>query len=50
MFGKSMVFACVSPEFAKPGQQFEIEILGDKRQATVLDGPAYDASASRSRM
>jgi dimethylglycine dehydrogenase len=47
--GKSLAFAYVSPEFAKPGCSFEIEILGDKRQATVLDGPVYDASASRSR-
>ena len=47
--GKSLAFAYVSPEFTKPGSTFEIEILGDKRQATVLDGPAWDGSASRSR-
>ena len=48
--GKSLAFAYVSPEFAEPGKSFEIEILGDKRKATVLAEPAYDPSASRSRI
>ncbi len=39
---KSLAFAFVDPEYASPGSSFEIEILAERQQATVLDGPVYD--------
>jgi dimethylglycine dehydrogenase len=44
--GKSLFFACVSPEHAVPGSTFEIELQGERRKATVLGEPAYDADNS----
>ena len=39
---KSLLFACVEPEFAAPGSQFEVYVQGHCRTATVLEHPAYD--------
>jgi dimethylglycine dehydrogenase len=39
---KSLAFAFVDPEFAKPGSTFDVEILGERRRATVLAEPVYD--------
>jgi dimethylglycine dehydrogenase len=39
---KSLCFAYVEPSHMKPGARFDIEILGDRRKATVLAEPAYD--------
>ena len=39
---KSLLFACVEPEFATPGSQFEVYVQGERRTATVLEHPAYD--------
>jgi dimethylglycine dehydrogenase len=39
---KSLAFACVPPEFAAPGTRFDVLLQGERRRATVLDGPAYD--------
>ena len=47
--GKSLVFAYVAPEFADPGNIFQIEILGDAINATVLGEPVYDPSNARPR-
>ncbi len=47
--GKSLAFAYVEPEYASPGSQFEIEILGSRRRATVLAEPAYDPENRRLR-
>jgi dimethylglycine dehydrogenase len=41
---KSLCFAYVEPGYATPGARFDVEILGDRRQATVLAEPAFDAS------
>ena len=41
--GKSLAFVYVAPEFEEPGSTFELEMLGDRRTATVLAEPAYDA-------
>jgi len=46
---KSLAFAYVDPEYAEPGTIFDIEILGEQCQATVLDGPVYDANNERLR-
>ncbi len=40
--GRSLAFAYVDTNFAAPGSSFEIELLGDRRAATVLAEPAYD--------
>ena len=47
--GKSLAFAYVTPAYAKPGSTFEIQLMGDKRSATVLDGPAYDPRSEKTR-
>lgn len=47
--GKSLFFAYVDPEFATPGSEFEIQILGDRRQARVLAEPAWDPKSERMR-
>jgi dimethylglycine dehydrogenase len=39
---KSLAMAYVSPEFNRPGESFEIEILGERRSALLLDRPVYD--------
>jgi dimethylglycine dehydrogenase len=39
---KSLCFAYVEPRYMEPGTSFEIEILGDRRTATVLAEPAWD--------
>ena len=47
---KSLAFAYVKPEFATPGTQIEVDILEDRRGATVLDGdPAFDPQNERLR-
>lgn len=40
--GKSLFFACVPPEHATPGSQFDILLQGERRRATVLETPVYD--------
>ena len=39
---KSLAFAYVHPDFEEPGSVFEIQIMGDKCQAMVLDAAAVD--------
>lgn len=46
---KSLAFVYVPPEYAAPGTCFDIEILGQRRSATVLPGPAYDPENTRLR-
>ncbi|MCK5276431.1 MAG: hypothetical protein KAR37_17370, partial [Alphaproteobacteria bacterium] len=40
--GKSLCFAYVEPGYAKLGARFDIEIIGERRKATVLAEPAFD--------
>ena len=40
--GQSLFFACVPPEYAGAGAEFEIELQGVRRAARVLGGPVYD--------
>ena len=47
--GKSLLFAYVEPAFAIPGAKFDVEILGAKRQATVLSEPVWDPTNERLR-
>jgi dimethylglycine dehydrogenase len=47
--GKSLAFAYVKPEYKAPGTRFEIQMLGDRRRATVLAEPAHDPKNERLR-
>jgi dimethylglycine dehydrogenase len=46
---KSLAFAFVETDSATPGSTFDIEILGNRRQATVLAEPVYDPRNARLR-
>jgi dimethylglycine dehydrogenase len=46
---KSLVFAYVKTGYEKAGTQFDIEILGQRRRATVLSEPAWDPTNKRLR-
>lgn len=46
---KSLAFAYVKPMYKSPGTTFEIQLMGDRRPATVLDGAAYDPTSERTR-
>jgi len=47
--GKSLAFAYVDGGFEAPGTDLEVELLGDRRPATVLAGPVYDPENLRLR-
>ena len=47
---KSLLFACVEPDFAAPGSTFEVYVQGEPRQATVLEQPAYDPENLRMKV
>ena len=47
--GKSLGFAYVEPAFTAPGSSFDIVVLGERRKATVLAEPVYDAANERLR-
>ena len=40
--GTSLAFVYVAPGFEAPGSTFELEMLGERRTATVLAAAAYD--------
>ncbi|MCP5033157.1 MAG: FAD-dependent oxidoreductase [Actinomycetia bacterium] len=40
--GKSLAFVYVDPAFEAPGSAFELDLLGERRMATVMTEPAYD--------
>ena len=46
---KSLAFGYVTPEHAKPGKAFEVELLGERRRAKVLGAPALDPENQRLR-
>ena len=47
---KGLAFAYVEPAFAEVGTQIEVEVLEDRRSATVLESkPAYDPANERLR-
>ena len=47
--GKSIALGYVTPEFYEPGREFEIEIIGKRRPATMTEGPPYDPAGHRCR-
>ncbi len=46
---KSVLFAYVDPAFAAPGCTFDIEVMSERRRATVLAEPVWDPSNERLR-
>lgn len=46
---KSLAFAYVSPECSAAGTELLVEILGERRPASVLVGPVYDPANARPR-
>jgi dimethylglycine dehydrogenase len=46
---KSLLFACVEPQFAAPGSVFDVLVQGERRRATVLAQAAYDPDNLRMR-
>jgi dimethylglycine dehydrogenase len=46
---KSLLFACVEPQFAAPGSVFDVLVQGARRRATVLERAAYDPDNLRMR-
>ena len=47
--GRSLAFVYVAPEFEAPGSTFELDLLGERRVATVLAEPAYDPANTAPR-
>ena len=47
--GQSLAFAYLEPGCAAPCTALEVTILGEKRPARVLEGPAYDPKNARLR-
>lgn len=47
--GKSLAFAYVRPAHGAPGCDLDVELLGERRPARVLAGPAYDPENRRPR-
>ena len=46
---RSLAFVYVAPEFEAPGSTFELDLLGERRTATVLAEPAYDPANTAPR-
>ena len=47
--GRSLAFVYVAPPFEAPGSTFELDLLGERRVATVLAEPAYDPTNTAPR-
>jgi dimethylglycine dehydrogenase len=47
--GKSLALAMVRPDHAEPGTEMEIQILGERRRATVIAESPYDPENARLR-
>ncbi len=47
--GKSLGFGYVPPDLSAPGGELEISLLGERRVARILEGPAYDPQNERLR-
>ena len=47
--GRGLAFAYVKPQYKAPGTRFEVQLMGDRRPAIVLEGPAYDPDNEKPR-
>ena len=47
--GKSLALAYVQPEVAQPGTALEVEILGERKRATVIEASPWDPENVRLR-
>ncbi|MCQ3805462.1 MAG: FAD-dependent oxidoreductase [bacterium] len=48
--GKSLFFAYVHPDYRSSRSEFEIRVMGERRRARVLPGPAWDPRSERLRV
>ena len=48
-FGHDIAIALLPVELGAPGAQFDLTILGDAHQATVIEESPYDPTAARAR-
>lgn len=46
---QALAFAYVKPEYAQPGTPLSVEMLGERRRATLADTPVYDSSNAKLR-
>jgi len=46
---KSILFAYVDPAYQEPGSTFDVEVMSERRTATVLNEPVWDPSNERLR-
>ncbi|MCP4205268.1 MAG: aminomethyl transferase family protein, partial [bacterium] len=44
---KSIAFSYLPTELATPGTQLEVDLVGNRRPATVVEEPLYDPKAER---
>jgi dimethylglycine dehydrogenase len=49
VLGKSLALAYVDPQYAEVGSRMDIEILGERKKATVLDESPFDPENRRLR-
>ncbi len=47
--GYGLAFAYVAPQYRAPGTRFEVQLLGDRLPAVVLDDAAYDPANEKPR-
>jgi dimethylglycine dehydrogenase len=47
--GKSLALGMVKPEFGEVGTELEIQILGERKRATIIPESPYDAENARLR-
>ena len=47
--GKSLAMAYLDRDAAAPGSAVEVHVIGLRRRATVLAGPAHDPAGARMR-
>jgi dimethylglycine dehydrogenase len=47
--GKSLAMAYLDRDVAAPGSTVEVHIIGIRRKAKILPGPAFDPEGSRMR-
>jgi dimethylglycine dehydrogenase len=47
--GESLALGYLKPKFYRPEARFEVEIVGERRPATLSDGPRFDPGGQRMR-
>jgi dimethylglycine dehydrogenase len=47
--GESLALGYLKPKFYRPEARFEVEIVGERRPATLSEGPRFDPGGQRMR-